>query len=182
MTSALPSPPATGDDEPLGGGGATAVPHRTAGRALMLAALGIVFGDIGTSPLYALQTVFSIDNGAVRPTAGDVYGVVSMMFWSATLIVSIKYVGILMRADNDGEGGVMALTALVRRLYARRVAHTGLLVAVGILAVAGAVGVVAHPGVLKGLSPTYALLFVLDHPGIAFVAVGAVVLVVTGAE
>ena len=86
----------------------------------MLAALGIVFGDIGTSPLYALQTVFSIDNGAVRPTEGDVYGVISMMFWSVTLIVSIKYISVLMRADNDGEGGVMALTALARRLYAGR--------------------------------------------------------------
>ena len=86
----------------------------------MLAALGVVFGDIGTSPLYALQTVFSIDHGAVHPTAGDVYGVISLMFWSVTLIVSIKYVGVLMRADNDGEGGVMALAALARRLYADR--------------------------------------------------------------
>ena len=50
----------------------------------------------------------------------DVYGVVSMMFWSVTLIVSVKYIGILMRADNEGEGGVMALTALARRLYAGR--------------------------------------------------------------
>ena len=83
----------------------------------MLAALGVVFGDIGTSPLYALQTVFSIDDGAVRPTEGDVYGVISLMFWSITLIVSIKYVGVLMRADNDGEGGVMALAALAQRLY-----------------------------------------------------------------
>ncbi|MCW2533289.1 MAG: kup, partial [Blastococcus sp.] len=90
-------------------------PHAAAG-GLVLAALGIVFGDIGTSPLYALQTVFSINDGAVRPTVGDVYGVISMMFWSVTLIVSVKYIGILMRADNEGEGGVMALTALARRL------------------------------------------------------------------
>jgi len=68
---------------------------------LLLAALGIVFGDIGTSPLYALQTVFSIDHGAVRPTQGDVYGVVSLIFFSVTLIVSVKYVGVLMRADNE---------------------------------------------------------------------------------
>ena len=54
---------------------------------LTLAALGVVFGDIGTSPIYALQTVFSIDHGAVRPTSGDVYGVISMVFWSVTLIV-----------------------------------------------------------------------------------------------
>jgi KUP system potassium uptake protein len=177
-----------------------------------------------------------------------------MMFWSATLIVSVKYVSVLMRADNDGEGGVMALTALVRRLYAGRTTRTGLLVAIGILgvslfygdslitpaisvlsavegvevvapglahlvlpvaaviltllfavqrfgtgkvgslfgpvmllwfaalAVAGLASVAAHPGVLFGLSPTYAVTFVVDHPWTAFVAVGAVVLVITGAE
>ena len=91
-------------------------PGHPAARGLVLAALGIVFGDIGTSPLYALPTVFSIDHGAVRPTEGDVYGVISLMFWSITLIVSIKYISILMRADNDGEGGVMALTALALSL------------------------------------------------------------------
>jgi KUP system potassium uptake protein len=84
---------------------------------LTLAALGVVFGDIGTSPIYALQTVFSIDNGAVRPTSADVYGVISTVFWSVTLIVSIKYVTIVMRADNDGEGGVMALAGLARRAF-----------------------------------------------------------------
>ena len=227
--------------------------HAGAG-SLVLAALGIVFGDIGTSPLYALQTVFSIDHGAVRPTQGDVYGVISMMFWSVTLIVSVKYVGVLMRADNDGEGGVMALTALVRRLYGSRSRRTGLLVVVGILgvslfygdslitpaisvlsavegvhvatpalghvvvpvaaviitvlfavqrfgtgrvgflfgpvmllwfaalAVAGLHGVLTQPDVLTGLSPTYAVLFVAEHPGTAFIAMGAIVLVITGAE
>ncbi len=59
---------------------------------LALGALGIVFGDIGTSPLYAVQTVFSIDNHAVSPTPGDVYGVVSLIFWSVTLIVTVKTV------------------------------------------------------------------------------------------
>src|SRR5436305_14179443 len=57
---------------------------RGVGVALALGALGVVFGDIGTSPLYAIQTVFGIDNGAVRPTPGDVYGVISMVFWSIT--------------------------------------------------------------------------------------------------
>ncbi len=85
-----------------------------------IAALGVVFGDIGTSPLYALKTVFTIDSGAVKATESDVYGVVSLMFWSITIIVSIKYVGILMRADNNGEGGVMALAALAQRLYEHR--------------------------------------------------------------
>ncbi len=92
----------------------------------MLAALGVVFGDIGTSPLYALETVFSIDDAAVRPTPDDVYGVISLMFWSITLIVSVKYVGIVMRVDNDGEGGVLALAALARRLYSGT-ARSGLL-------------------------------------------------------
>ena len=70
---------------------------------LTVAALGVVFGDIGTSPLYALKTVFSIDGGVVRPTRGDVYGVMSLVFWAITLIVSVKYVAFVMRADNDGE-------------------------------------------------------------------------------
>src|SRR5581483_2055496 len=73
---------------------------------LALGALGVVFGDIGTSPLYAMQTVFSIDNGAVKPTEGDVFGVVSLIFWALTLVVSVKYVLFILRADNDGEGGV----------------------------------------------------------------------------
>ena len=221
---------------------------------LVLASLGVVFGDIGTSPLYALQTVFSIDHGAVRPTPGDVYGIISLIFWSITLIVSVKYVSVVMRADNDGEGGVMALAALAQRLYAGRSARTGLLLVVGIVGVSlfygdsvitpaisvlsaveglkvaapslnhvvipaaaviltllfaaqrfgtGKVGrlfgpitvlwlvaiaaaglreVVQRPSVVRGLSPTYAFSFVVAHPGRAFIAMGAVVLVVTGAE
>jgi KUP system potassium uptake protein len=240
-SDAAPAPASEGARHPAAGG-------------LVLAALGIVFGDIGTSPLYALQTVFSIDHGAVRPTEGDVYGVISMMFWSVTLIVSIKYIGVLMRADNDGEGGVMALTALARRLYAERGKRTAPLVVLGILGVSlfygdslitpaisvlsavegvrvaapalghvvvpvsaviitalfavqrfgtgrvgalfgpvtllwfgalaavGVRGVVAQPAVLKGLSPTYAVSFIVSHPGIAFIAMGAIVLVITGAE
>ena len=253
--SAPVAEPASGPASPDGGDTAPAHPiaHPVAG-GVVLAALGIVFGDIGTSPLYALQTVFSIDNGAVRPTEGDVYGVISMMFWSITLIVSVKYIGVLMRADNDGEGGVMALTALIRRLYGARSHATAILVVIGILgvslfygdslitpaisvlsavegvrvvapglghlvvpvaaailtglfalqrfgtgkvgtlfgpvmllwflalAVAGISGIIAEPGVLRGLSPTYGVLFVLDHPGIAFIAMGAIVLVITGAE
>ncbi len=81
--------------------------------ALALGALGVVFGDIGTSPLYALQTVFSADHGAVKPTEQDVFGVISLVFWSITLIVSIEYVLFIMRADNDGEGGILALIAMV---------------------------------------------------------------------
>ncbi|MDT4926089.1 MAG: system potassium uptake protein [Pseudonocardiales bacterium] len=102
---------------------------------LAVGALGVVFGDIGTSPLYALQTVFAIDGNAVKPTSGDVYGVISLVFWSITLVVSFKYVVFVLRADNDGEGGVMALAALARKMTEGRPR----LIAVGLLlAVVGA--------------------------------------------
>ena len=91
-------------------------PAATAGiAALVLGALGVVYGDIGTSPLYAVQTVFSIDGGRIGATTGDVLGIISMVVWSLTVIVSIKYVATVLRADNNGEGGVLALAALVRR-------------------------------------------------------------------
>ena len=61
-----------------------------------------------------MQTVFSIDDGAVTPTLDDVYGVVSLIFWSITIVVTLKYVTFVLRADNDGEGGILALAALVR--------------------------------------------------------------------
>ncbi|WP_285114133.1 potassium transporter Kup [Leifsonia sp. fls2-241-R2A-40a] len=222
--------------------------------AAALAALGVVFGDIGTSPLYALKTVFLLDGGVVGAQQDDVYGVISMMFWSVTIIVSIKYLGILMRADNDGEGGVMALAALAQRLYANRASKAGVLLLIGIvgvalfygdsiitpaisvlsaveglhvtvpaishlvipisvvilvvlfagqrfgtgkvgvlfgpvmvlwfavLAVAGLTMVVQYPSVLLGLSPTYAIAFIIAHPAVSFIALGAVVLVITGAE
>ncbi len=91
-----------------------AAPGRAGMAALTLGALGVVFGDIGTSPLYALQTIFSADNHIVKPDQASVYGVISLVFWSITLIVSIKYVTFIMRADNDGEGGIMALISLVQ--------------------------------------------------------------------
>src|SRR5215212_5725646 len=85
----------------------------TAGKAaLTLGALGIVFGDIGTSPLYALDAVFHESD--IRPDQASVYGIISLVFWSILLIVSIKYVAFVMRADNDGEGGIMALIALLQ--------------------------------------------------------------------
>src|SRR4051812_13321387 len=87
----------------------------------MLGALGVVFGDIGTSPLYAVQTVFSASADRPVPvTQADVYGVISLVFWAVTIVVTVKYVLLIMRADNDGEGGIMALIALLRRLRARR--------------------------------------------------------------
>lgn len=89
--------------------------HTTPLPLLMLGALGIVFGDIGTSPLYALQTVFSIHHNEVAPTEQDVLGVVSVVFWCLTLIVTVAYLGFILRADNNGEGGILSLAALIKR-------------------------------------------------------------------
>ncbi len=214
----------------------------------------MVFGDIGTSPLYALQTVFSVDHGAVRADHVGVYGVISLVFWAITAIVSIKYVTFIMRADNDGEGGIMALIALVQSVALRGRMAKAALVALGIfgaslfygdgmitpaisvlsaveglqvaapaleslvvpitlgvlaalffiqrygtgavgrlfgpvmgvwftiLAVAGLVEVVKAPAILKALSPSYGVAFLFEHGGTAFIALGSVVLAVTGAE
>ena len=76
---------------------------------LALAALGIVFGDIGTSPLYAMQECFA---HGLPPDPVNVFGITSLIFWSLTIVVSLKYVLIVMRADNRGEGGILALMAL----------------------------------------------------------------------
>ncbi|MCW2967915.1 MAG: potassium transporter Kup, partial [Solirubrobacteraceae bacterium] len=100
--------------------------------ALTLGALGVVFGDIGTSPLYALRTVFSADHHIVRPEQAMVYGVISLVFWSITAIVSVKYVTFIMRADNDGEGGIMALIALIQRVRLSGRRAKAVLVALGI--------------------------------------------------
>jgi KUP system potassium uptake protein len=93
--------------------GRGAIDRRGAPIGLMaLAALGVVFGDLGTSPLYALQEAFHGTHG-VAPSAGNVLGVVSLFLWSLILMVSIKYVAVLMRADNHGEGGILALVAIL---------------------------------------------------------------------
>jgi KUP system potassium uptake protein len=243
-------------DQPSAGPSQSHAKASQLGRAaLMLGALGVVYGDIGTSPLYSVQTVFSIDDGAVRPSAVDVYGAVSLIFWSITLVVSVKYVVFVLRADNEGEGGVMALAALVRGVLARSPGRRlALVMALGVLGaslfygdsvitpsisvlsaieglevaapqlaelvvplaalilallfavqrfgthrvgrlfgpvmlvwfsalgLAGLHGVLADPGIVRGLSPSYAVAFVVERPGPAFIAMGAVVLVITGAE
>ena len=88
----------------------------TAQGALAVGALGVVFGDIGTSPLYTVQTVFSpTDPHPVQVSHDTIFGVISLIFWSLTIIVTLTYVVLVMRADNDGEGGIMALIALIRR-------------------------------------------------------------------
>jgi len=218
---------------------------------LSLGALGVVFGDIGTSPLYAMQAVFA---NAVEPSAEGVYGVVSLVFWAVTIIVSLKYVTFIMRADNEGEGGIMALIARVQTAVVRGRGAQMMLVALGIfgaslfygdgmitpaisvlsaveglevaapsleslvvpitvviltvlfaiqrfgtgavgrlfgpvmglwftiLAAAGLAEVAKEPAILRAVSPTYAVEFMVNHGGVAFAALGSVVLAVTGAE
>jgi KUP system potassium uptake protein len=101
--------------------------------ALALGALGVVYGDIGTSPLYAVQAVFTANHHAVHPTQAEVYGVISLVFWSLTTIVSVLYVSFIMRADDRGEGGIMSLTALLRGPTLKRTGVTMVLVTLGIL-------------------------------------------------
>jgi KUP system potassium uptake protein len=99
--------------------------------ALMLAALGVVFGDIGTSPLYALSTCFSPN--ALALNSDNVLGTVSLLFWLLVIIVCVKYVLIVLCADNRGEGGIIALQALVGRIGPPRLRHGMLLIACAIL-------------------------------------------------
>jgi KUP system potassium uptake protein len=81
-----------------------------------IGALGVVFGDIGTSPIYTVQTVFSpSDPHPVTVSADSAYGIISLIFWSVTIIVTLTSVTLIMRADNDGEGGIMALITLISR-------------------------------------------------------------------
>ena len=107
-------------------------PERTkqALGTLMLGALGVVYGDIGTSPLYTLQAAFNGEH-AVAVSHDNVLGVLSLVFWSLMIIVTLKYVLIIMRADNRGEGGIMALTALVLRV-ARNPRRRWLLTSLGL--------------------------------------------------
>lgn len=93
-------------------------------------ALGVVFGDIGTSPLYALSALFALDPSAKQ----NIDGVISLVFWSITIIVTFTYVTFVLRADNDGEGGIMALAALIRE----RVRHPRLVSTVTMIAMIGA--------------------------------------------
>ncbi len=109
----------------------TSEAKRAAGRAAVtIAALGVVFGDIGTSPIYTVQTAFSpSDPHPITASLESVYGVVSLIFWSVTMIVTVKYVGFVMGADNDGEGGIMALISQVRQLGAGIQGRTKLMLA-----------------------------------------------------
>jgi KUP system potassium uptake protein len=88
--------------------------HKKGMTALAVGALGVVFGDIGTSPLYALHAVFGPVGQRLAIDRTNVYGIISLVVWSVTLVVSIKFVGFIMRADNKGEGGIMALVSLIK--------------------------------------------------------------------
>ncbi|AEV72284.1 K+ transporter [Mycolicibacterium rhodesiae NBB3] len=223
---------------------------------VIIAALGVVFGDIGTSPIYTLQTVFNPHDPHPVPVAHhNVYGVVSLIFWSVMVIVTLTYVTLVMRADNNGEGGIMALITLLRRWTGRRGRRTAVMLStlgifgaalffgdsmitpaisvlsavegiqvidpgfrdfvvpitaviiVGLFSVqsrgtatvgrffgpvmilwftaigaCGIRGIIDNPEILKALSPTYALDFMAGHFHIAFFALAAIVLSVTGAE
>src|SRR5690606_13827359 len=108
----------------LGGSGVTG--PSAAGAGAILGALGVVFGDIGTSPLYAFEECFRTD----RPSAADVFGVFSLIFWALLLVVCLKYLVLILRADNQGEGGILALLALLEdpeRLRARGTSRLALL-------------------------------------------------------
>ena len=219
-----------------------------------LGALGVVFGDIGTSPLYAFRESFLAAEG-LAVSERSVLGILSLMFWSLILVVTIKYLVFVMRADNHGEGGILALTALATEgIGARRKRRRSLVVVVGLfgtallygdgvitpaisvisavegltvvtpeletyvvpvasviivalfaiqrqgtskvgalfgpvmiiwfgtIAVLGLLEIVNHPGILVAASPTYAISFVAEFPALAFLALGAVFLVVTGSE
>ncbi|MGZ0153347.1 potassium transporter Kup [Kribbella sp. WER1] len=231
--------------------------HDTAKLAVVVGALGVVFGDIGTSPIYTLQTVFNpADPHPVPLSDHNVYGVVSLIFWSVMIIVTVTYILLTMRADNNGEGGVVALITLLRkwrqthpgRKAAAVLATVGLfgaslffgdgmitpaisvlsaveglktvqpslgeyvipitaviiiglfmvqrrgtesigrafgpvmIVWFAVIGAAGIGGIFTHVQILKALSPTYAVSFLAGHFHIAFFALAAVVLSITGAE
>ncbi len=221
--------------------------------ALVLGAIGVVFGDIGTSPLYALKETFA-GHHPLLVIEANILGVLSVMFWTIMLLVTLKYVVIIMRADNHGEGGSLALLALVNELTAQRpkmkwfittlgvfaaalfygdsmitpaisvlsavegldvVSHrfssyilpitiivlTGLFFIqkhgtsavgtafgpimvfwFGCLAVLGAISIAQSPQVLWALNPIHAFLFLSTDPWIAFLALGSIVLAITGGE
>lgn len=226
--------------------------HEETLPTLALGAIGVVFGDIGTSPLYALKESF-VGHHPLAVDRAHIFGVLSLIFWTMMLIVTLKYVFVILRADNKGEGGSLALLALIgRKLGETRwsgamvmlgviatalfygdaiitpaisvlsavegltVVHHGMshwvlpiavLILIGlfsiqsrgtaamgklfgpvmvvyfiVLAVLGVVGISQAPEVLSALSPHYALEFFLIDPGLAFLALGSVVLAVTGAE
>ncbi|MBA3582761.1 MAG: potassium transporter Kup [Gammaproteobacteria bacterium] len=109
--------------------------NSTKQSALVLGALGVVFGDIGTSPIYTMREVFS-GGHALAPTVANVLGILSLIFWSLLLVVALKYVAFIMRADNKGEGGIMALIALSQRAVGNNGRLSWILMSLGIFGAA----------------------------------------------
>src|SRR5215213_1922346 len=102
---------------------------------LAIAAVGIVYGDIGTSPIYAFRETFA-GHHTLTPDRLHIFGVLSLIFWSMMIIVTLKYVTIVMRADNKGEGGSLALLALINRSMSDRKKWTGSIILMGVFATA----------------------------------------------
>src|SRR5579863_6508850 len=105
--------------------------------ALAIGALGVVFGDIGTSPLYTLKECLNAAGGA-KAGIDDLFGILSLMFWSLIMVVTVKYLTFVMRADNHGEGGIFALLAIVPERFRASAARTGAVTGMALLAVIGA--------------------------------------------
>src|SRR6516165_8774009 len=111
--------------------------HRASLAALSLAALGVVFGDIGTSPLYTLkECLLAADAGEAQ--VDDLFGILSLMFWSLIMVVTVKYLCFVMRADHHGEGGIFALLAIVPERFRTTAKSTAKVTAMALLAVIGA--------------------------------------------
>ena len=146
----------------------------TARGALELGALGVVFGDIGTSPLYTVQTIFNpTDPHHVQVTTEHVYGVVSLIFWAVVAVVTVTYIILVMRADNDGEGGIMALITLIRRRGAPSRRRTAL-----ILAALGVFGASLFFGDSM-ITPAISVLSAIEGVQVAAPSVGTIVLPIT---
>jgi KUP system potassium uptake protein len=134
-------PPSAAGATPADGAAAGAADashdHKASLAALSLGALGVVFGDIGTSPLYTLRECMNAAGG-VKAGVDDLYGILSLMFWSLILVVTVKYLTFVMRADNHGEGGIFALLAIVPERFRASAARTGKVTGMALLAVIGA--------------------------------------------
>ena len=126
LTAPLPVPPRP----PPPGAAASANPHKATLAALTFTALGVVFGDIGTSPLYTLKTVVELAGG--QPDPEIALGLLSLLVWTLIIITCVKYIAFVMRVDNDGEGGILALMSLLGVKQAKR----PLIVAVGLFGAA----------------------------------------------
>jgi len=160
MSAAIENSPATHHE-----------PSKASFGAMMMGAIGVVFGDIGTSPLYTIKEAFSPHYG-LSPDHATVLGILSLVFWSLVIVITVKYVLVIMRADNDGEGGIMALTALAQRTLP---AGSKATYAIGILGVFG-VALFFGDGVL---TPAISVLSAVEGIEVATPALHSWVLPVT---